>query len=57
MGKTALIDYAVEEAQDFLVVRLTGVESERELGFAALQRLLEPIERQIERLPSRSEMR
>lgn len=51
IGKTALIDYAVAAASDFLVVRFTGVESESELGFAALHRLLTPILHQIERLP------
>ena len=52
IGKTALIDYAVGAAGDFLIVRFTGVESERELGFAALHRLLTPILHQIERLPA-----
>jgi DNA-binding CsgD family transcriptional regulator len=52
IGKTALIDYAVGAAGDFLTVRLTGVESERELGFAALHRLLTPILHQFERLPA-----
>jgi hypothetical protein len=35
-GKTALLDYAVESGQDFEIVRLLGIESESELGFAAL---------------------
>ncbi len=52
IGKTALINYAVSAADDFLVVRFTGAEAERELGFAALHRLLTPILHQIERLPS-----
>jgi DNA-binding CsgD family transcriptional regulator len=52
IGKTALIDYAVGAASDFLIVRFTGVESERQLGFAALHRLLTPILHQIERLPA-----
>jgi DNA-binding CsgD family transcriptional regulator len=51
IGKTALIDYAVGAADDFLVVRMTGIESESKLGFAALHRLLTPILHQIERLP------
>jgi DNA-binding CsgD family transcriptional regulator len=52
VGKTALLDYIVERAADFLVVRFTGVEPERDLGYAALHRLLTPILHQIERLPT-----
>jgi DNA-binding CsgD family transcriptional regulator len=52
IGKTALLDYAVNAAPDFLVVRFTGLEPERELGFAALHRLLMPVLHQIERLPA-----
>jgi DNA-binding CsgD family transcriptional regulator/tetratricopeptide (TPR) repeat protein len=43
VGKTALLDYAVEEAPDFRVVRSIGVEGEMELAFAALQQLCAPI--------------
>ena len=52
IGKTALIDHAVATAQDFLIVRFTGIEHETELGFAALHRLLTPILHQIDRLPA-----
>src|SRR5580704_14617538 len=34
-GKTTLLDYAVESGRDFEIVRLLGIESETELGFAA----------------------
>lgn len=51
IGKSALLDYAVEAAPDFLVVRFTGLEPERDIGFAALHRLLMPILHQIARLP------
>jgi DNA-binding CsgD family transcriptional regulator len=52
VGKTALLDYVVDRAADFLVVHFTGVEPERDLGYAALHRLLTPILHQIERLPA-----
>ncbi|MBV8388045.1 MAG: AAA family ATPase, partial [Acidimicrobiia bacterium] len=52
IGKTALLDYAVDTAPDFLVVRFAGVEAESQLGFAALHRLLLPILHQVERLPA-----
>ncbi len=42
MGKTTLLDYAADAASGFRVLRLVGVESEVNLGFAAMQRLLEP---------------
>ena len=51
VGKTALIDHVIGRAEDFLVVPFAGVESEHDLGYAALQRLLTPILHQIERLP------
>ena len=52
IGKTALIDYAVARADDFLVVSFTGLESEHDLGYAALHRLLTPVLHQIDRLPA-----
>jgi DNA-binding CsgD family transcriptional regulator len=51
VGKTALLEYAVEAGQDFRVVRAAGVEGEMELDYAALQRLCSPILEFIERLP------
>ena len=51
VGKTALLEYAIRAADDFLVVRFVGVEPERDLPYAALHRLLVPILHQIERLP------
>src|ERR1700730_2515883 len=39
IGKTALLGYAAETAQDFQVARAVGVESEMELPFAALHQL------------------
>jgi DNA-binding CsgD family transcriptional regulator len=43
VGKTALLDFAVEAAEDFRVVRTAGVEGEMELDYAALQRFCAPI--------------
>ena len=51
VGKTALLEYAVEAAEDFRVVRTSGVEGEMELDYAAVQRLCSPILEYIERLP------
>jgi predicted ATP-dependent serine protease len=39
VGKTALLQYAIESASDLRVLRTVGVESEMELAFAALQQL------------------
>jgi DNA-binding CsgD family transcriptional regulator len=51
IGKTALLDYATESAADFQVLRVAGVESEMELGFAALEQLCRPMAAHFERLP------
>src|ERR1700726_3902069 len=51
VGKTALLEYAVEAGQDFRVVRTAGVEGEMELDYAALQRLCSPILEFLEPLP------
>src|SRR5579862_5903165 len=51
VGKTALLDYAVEAARSFRVLRTVGVEAEMELPFAALQQLCSPILALNERLP------
>ena len=42
IGKTALLEHAAQSAADMHVARLTGVESEMELGFAGLHQLLVP---------------
>jgi DNA-binding CsgD family transcriptional regulator len=52
MGKSALLEYAVNSAFGFRVVRAVGAESEMELPFAALQRLCAPMLDRLERLPS-----
>ncbi len=51
VGKTALLEYAVETAQAFRVLRTVGVEGEMELPFAALQQLCSPILELNDRLP------
>ena len=51
IGKTALLEYAVDQAADFRIVRAAGVESEMELPYAALHQLCLPILDRLERLP------
>src|SRR5229473_3387298 len=50
VGKTALLEYAVEAGEDFRVVQAAGVEGEMKLAYAALQQLCSPILEFIERL-------
>jgi hypothetical protein len=52
IGKTALLDYAVERAQGYRVVRAAGVEDEMELPFAGLQLLCAPLLDALGGLPS-----
>ena len=51
VGKTALLEYTLDTAKDFRVVRTSGVEGETELDYAALQQLCSPLLALIERLP------
>ena len=51
VGKTALLDYAVDQAADLRVARAVGVESEMELAFAALHQLCGPMLDHLDRLP------
>src|SRR3984885_50864 len=51
VGKTALLDYAIESAAGLRVARVAGVESEMELAFAALQQLCAPMLDKLEGLP------
>ena len=53
MGKTTLLEDLIRAAPDFMVVRVSGVESETELGFAALHRLLGPHLGSFDSLPQR----
>src|SRR5216683_1849569 len=51
IGKTALLDYTAETAQDFQLARAVGVESEMELPFAALHQLCGPMLSRVGALP------
>jgi DNA-binding CsgD family transcriptional regulator len=51
VGKTALLDYAIETARVFRVVRTSGVEAEIELPYAASQLLCSPFFHFVDRLP------
>jgi DNA-binding CsgD family transcriptional regulator len=51
VGKSALLDYAIEAASEFRIARTVGVEGEMELAFAALQQLCSPSLDLIEHLP------
>jgi DNA-binding CsgD family transcriptional regulator len=51
VGKTALLDYAVQSAPDLWSVRAVGVESEMELAFAGLHQLCGPMLDRLGRLP------
>ena len=51
IGKTALLEYAIESASDLRIARAAGVESEMELPFAALHQLCAPLPGRLDRLP------
>ena len=51
IGKTALVKYALDHADDLRVLKCAGLESESDLQFAAVQRLLWPVRGNIEYLP------
>lgn len=59
VGKTALLEYAVDSASDLMVLRAAGVESETELAFAALHQLCTPLLDRLDRLsgPRRDALR
>jgi DNA-binding CsgD family transcriptional regulator len=52
IGKTALLEYLIESASDFTVVRALGVESEMELAFASLHQLCAPLLNRLQLLPA-----
>src|SRR5215207_435533 len=51
VGKTALLEYAVEQGDGFQIARTSGVEEEMELPFASAQQLCGPFTALIDRLP------
>lgn len=51
IGKTALLDYLVDEASGCTVARATGVQAETEVPFAGLQQLLGTMLAPLDRLP------
>jgi DNA-binding CsgD family transcriptional regulator len=51
IGKTALLECALEAGREFRVARISGVETEMELAFAALQRVCLPYLQLMEHLP------
>src|SRR4051812_11889852 len=51
VGKTALLEYAVQQADGFQIARTSGVEGEMELPFASAQQLCAPLTALIDRLP------
>src|SRR2546430_16593509 len=52
IGKTALLGYAADTAQDFQVAPAEGVESEMELPFAALHQLCGRMLSRLDQLPA-----
>lgn len=52
IGKTALLEYAVERAAGFRVARAAGIESETDLAYASLHQLCRPYIERIDRLPA-----
>src|SRR4051794_8366268 len=52
IGKTALLEYAIESASDLRIARAVGVESEMELPFAALHQLCAKLPDRLDRLPA-----
>lgn len=55
IGKTSLLRYVAHRAPDCRVLRLSGVESELELPFAALHQLCGPLLGEVETVPAHQE--
>jgi DNA-binding CsgD family transcriptional regulator len=50
IGKSVLLDYVTAAAAGFLVIKVTGVESEMEFAFAALQQACAPLLKHLDQL-------
>ena len=55
MGKTALLDYAANSSASLPLLRISGVEAEREFVFAGLHRLLLSLLGHLDELPPRQQ--
>ncbi len=51
VGKSALLEYTIDSAPDFRILRAAGVESEMELAYASLQQVCAPTLDRLERIP------
>ena len=51
VGKTALLEHAIQAGRGYRIARTSGVEAEMELPFAALQQLCSPFLDLLDRLP------
>jgi hypothetical protein len=52
VGKTALLDHLVEQAPDYRVARVAGMQAEAELAFAGLHQLCSPFLDRLDELPA-----
>jgi DNA-binding CsgD family transcriptional regulator len=52
IGKTALLGYAADAADDMTVLRCVGIEAEHELPFAGMHQLVRPCLGLVDRLPA-----
>jgi DNA-binding CsgD family transcriptional regulator len=52
MGKTVLLDFAAEVDPSIRCIKIAGIETESEISFAALHRLLLPLLDELDSLPS-----
>jgi DNA-binding CsgD family transcriptional regulator/tetratricopeptide (TPR) repeat protein len=52
IGKTALLEYAQEQAVEMRVLRCVGIEAEHELPFAGIHQLVRPFLGLVDRLPA-----
>jgi predicted ATPase len=51
IGKSALLEYAIDRAAGFRVLRAVGIESESQLAFSGLHQLLRPVLDGLDQIP------